>query len=61
MGIAGGAIIPYIYGSLAEVYGGNLQKPFWIMIPCYLFILFFATKGHKIGYKEPEKKIADNF
>lgn len=61
MGIAGGAIIPLIYGTLAKSYGGNLQTAFWIMIPCYLFIWFFATKGHKIGYREPVKKIGDNF
>lgn len=48
MGIAGGAIIPLIYGYLSDS-TGNLQSSFWIMIPCYLFILFFATVGHKLG------------
>jgi MFS transporter, FHS family, L-fucose permease len=52
MGIAGGAIIPYIYGSISDANGGNLQSAFWIMIPCYLYILFFATIGHKIGWKK---------
>lgn len=47
MGIAGGAIIPPIYGLLVDVI--NPQQAYWIMIPCYLFILFFAVKGHKIG------------
>ncbi|HEY9559887.1 MAG TPA: sugar MFS transporter [Anseongella sp.] len=47
MGIAGGAIIPPIYGALAD--SMNPQQAYWIMIPCYLFILFFAVKGHKIG------------
>lgn len=51
MGIAGGAVIPFIYASLADS-TGNLQSAFWIMIPCYLYILFFAIKGHKIGYRE---------
>ncbi len=55
MGIAGGAIIPYIYGNLGVFYNGNLQLAFWIMIPCYLYMLMFATIGHKIGYKEPVK------
>lgn len=54
MGIAGGAIIPLIYGSLSKG-SGNLQQSFWIMIPCYLYILFFATKGHLIGYKKEEQ------
>lgn len=52
MGIAGGAIIPYLYGSLADGNGGNLHGSFWIMIPCYLYLLFFATIGHRIGYKK---------
>ena len=52
MGIAGGAVVPYIYGSLADANGGNLQSAFWVMIPCYLYLLFFATKGHLIGYRK---------
>jgi glucose/galactose transporter len=50
MGIAGGAVIPYLYSAWADHMGGNLQRAFLIMIPCYLYILFFALKGHKIGY-----------
>lgn len=46
MGIAGGAILPLIYGALAE--GWSPQSAYWIMIPCYLFILYFAIKGYKI-------------
>ncbi|MGY5845984.1 sugar MFS transporter [Salegentibacter sp. HM20] len=46
MGIAGGAIIPLAYGALAENW--NAQDAYWVLIPCYLFILFFAVKGHKI-------------
>lgn len=57
MGIAGGAIIPYIYGNFKDIVVAEelpLQLPFLVMIPCYLYILFFATIGHKIGYKEAE-------
>jgi glucose/galactose transporter len=55
MGIAGGAVIPFIYGSISDANGGNLQSAFWIMIPCYLYILFFATRGHKIGHRPTDK------
>ncbi|RYE24081.1 MAG: glucose/galactose MFS transporter [Sphingobacteriales bacterium] len=55
MGISGGAIVPYIYGNLGVLYHGNLQLAFWIMIPCYLYMLMFATVGHRLGYKEPVK------
>jgi FHS family L-fucose permease-like MFS transporter len=56
MGIAGGAVIPYLYAYEADL-TGNLQHAFWIMIPCYVYMLFFAFKGHKIGYR-PNRKDA---
>ncbi len=46
MGIAGGAIIPLIYGALADSWGA--QQAYWIAVPCYLFILYFAVSGHKV-------------
>ena len=46
MGIAGGAIIPLAYGALAEEW--NPQDAYWVMIPCYIFILYFAVSGYKI-------------
>ncbi|MBS1771966.1 MAG: sugar MFS transporter [Bacteroidetes bacterium] len=50
MGIAGGALIPLLYGKMVDNIGN--QQAYWIMIPCYIYILFFATVGHKIGYKK---------
>lgn len=47
--IGGGAVIPQLWGQLSEIIGQ--QKAFWILIPCYSFILFFAVYGHKIGKK----------
>ncbi|NIB40127.1 sugar MFS transporter [Pseudomaricurvus alkylphenolicus] len=47
MGISGGAIFPFIYGALAEA-SGDSQGAYWVMIPCYLFILYYALKGHKL-------------
>jgi glucose/galactose transporter len=46
MMISGGALIPLVYGSLADRLG-DTQTAYAIMIPCYLFILFYATIGHK--------------
>ena len=46
MGIAGGAIIPLCYGALADI--TNPQHAYWIMVPCYLFIFFYATIGYKM-------------
>lgn len=47
MAIAGGAILPLVYGKLSELW--NSQQAYWIMPPCYLFIMYFAIKGHKAG------------
>jgi len=46
MGIAGGAIIPLIYGHFAE--GGQAKSAYWVLLPCYLYILFYSLKGYKI-------------
>lgn len=50
MGIAGGAILPLLYGKMVDISGN--KAAYWVMIPCYLYILFFALAGHKIGFKK---------
>ena len=47
MGISGGAILPLVFGAMSEG-GGDIQSAYWICIPCYLFILFYALKGHSM-------------
>lgn len=47
MAIAGGAILPLVYGWLSEI--TTSQQAYWMMVPCYLFILYFASKGYKAG------------
>lgn len=47
MGIAGGALLPLVYGYFAHS-SGDSQLAYWVMLPCYAFILFYAFKGHKI-------------
>jgi len=49
MGIVGGAIIPPLYGWLVEKM--NPSHAYFIMIPCYLFILYFAVSGFKVRKK----------
>jgi glucose/galactose transporter len=46
MGIAGGAVLPPIYGHFADT--GSGQMAYAVSIPAYLFILFYAVKGHKL-------------
>ncbi|WP_299758661.1 sugar MFS transporter [uncultured Pontibacter sp.] len=45
MGIAGGAIIPLLYGYFADLI--NPQQAYWVMVPCYVFIWYYAVSGHK--------------
>jgi FHS family L-fucose permease-like MFS transporter len=47
MGIAGGATIPLLYGRLADIWGSP-QQAYWIMIPFYMYILYYAIWGHKL-------------
>ena len=50
MGIAGGAVIPLLYGQLAHA--TNSHQAYWIALPCYLFILYYAVAGHKVRKKD---------
>ncbi|MDU1892426.1 MAG: sugar MFS transporter [Dysgonomonas sp.] len=46
MGLSGNAIMPIVYGYFADIQG--LQNAYWILIPCYIYLIFFAVYGHKI-------------
>lgn len=48
MGIAGGAVLPLVYGWLTTQTTPSTAF-FSIVAPCYAYILFFALKGHAIG------------
>ncbi|AUC23495.1 glucose/galactose MFS transporter [Polaribacter sejongensis] len=63
MAISGGAIIPPLYGKIVdakkyELITNGMQEleaiatastnSYWLLIPCYVMILFYAIKGHKI-------------
>lgn len=46
MGLCGNAILPLFYGYFADKY--DLRTAYWVLIPCYLFLVFYALYGHKI-------------
>jgi fucose permease len=48
MGIAGGALIPQAFAILREHHDFQLAFAA-LMLPCYLYILFYALQGHRIG------------
>lgn len=52
MGIAGGAIWPLVYGFLKDKLHVDFQHAFLLaMVPAYLYIIYFAIKGHKVGLR----------
>ena len=48
MGIVGGAILPPLYGILSKAFDSK-QMGYWLMIPCYLYVLYYSLKGYKTG------------
>ncbi len=48
MAIAGGALLPLVYGYFADMPGIGHQSAYWVLIPCYGFILFYSLNGWKI-------------
>ena len=58
MAIVGGAVVPLLFGTIVDAVKttevalvGNYQTAYWVMVPCYIFILYFAAAGHKIRTK----------
>lgn len=47
MAISGAALLPLLYGYVTD--HTNPQQAYWIVIPCYIVIGYYAVSGHKIG------------
>lgn len=47
MGLSGSAIIPLIYSSIAEKF--DMRTAYWVLVPCFVYLIFYATVGHKIA------------
>jgi MFS transporter, FHS family, L-fucose permease len=46
MMLCGNAIMPLVYGYFADVY--DVRLAYWILVPCYIYLVFYAVKGHQI-------------
>jgi fucose permease len=46
MGLCGNALMPLLYGYFADTY--NVRDAYWVLFPCYLYLVFYAFYGHKI-------------
>jgi FHS family L-fucose permease-like MFS transporter len=49
MAISGAAVIPLLYGRIADI--STPKTAYWIVIPIYLFVFYYAWKGHRIRVK----------
>jgi FHS family L-fucose permease-like MFS transporter len=46
MGLCGNALMPLAYGALADSVG--LRYGYIVLIPCYLYLIWYAFHGHKL-------------
>lgn len=54
MGVAGGGVFSILYGFLSDKFSN--REAYWILIPCYLFIAYYAAKGYKKGIPDNKTK-----
>jgi len=46
MAIAGGALLPLLYGHLSDIV--TPRAAYWLLLPCYALIFWYAAVGHRI-------------
>jgi glucose/galactose transporter len=46
MALCGNAIMPLVYGYFADNF--NERLAYWLLFPCYLYLVFYAFKGHRL-------------
>ena len=55
MGLCGNAIMPQIYGFIAQK--TSFRGGYWVLVPCFLYLIFFALKGYKINHWHKKSSI----
>jgi len=46
MGLCGNAILPLIYGRLADAY--SVRLAYWVLFPCYMYLVYYAFMGWRV-------------
>ncbi|MCQ2158752.1 MAG: sugar MFS transporter [Bacteroidales bacterium] len=49
MALCGSAIFPLVKAAIVDSTGCTLQMSYWILIPAFLYMMFYAFFGHKIN------------
>ena len=48
MALCGNAILPLVYGKMADM--TSLQQGYWVLIPCFLYLIWYAVHGYRITH-----------
>ncbi len=46
MGLVGNAILPMVYGYLVDIF--NAREAYWVLFPCYIYLVFYAFRGYRL-------------
>ena len=46
MGLVGNALLPMVYGYLVDIF--NAREAYWVLFPCYVYLVFYAFRGYKL-------------
>jgi FHS family L-fucose permease-like MFS transporter len=55
MGLCGNAIMPLLYGALADTW--DLRQAYWVLFPCYLYLVYYAFHGHKLRHWKKKSSV----
>ncbi|WP_423129377.1 sugar MFS transporter [Gaoshiqia sp. Z1-71] len=48
MGLSGSAIVPLIYGYIADLH--NPRIAYWVLLPCYAYLVYYAYYGYRVKH-----------
>lgn len=54
MALCGNAVLPLVYGQLADI--TSLRTAYWVLIPCFIYLVYYAISGYRITKWLPDKK-----
>jgi FHS family L-fucose permease-like MFS transporter len=52
MAIVGGAIFPYIMGTVIDMSGDKIQPGYLVPLVCFVVIIYFGMRGYKVKIHE---------
>lgn len=63
MALCGSAIIPLVFSYLVDLQSSKsafeaMKSAYWILVPCFSYLIFFATVGYKIKHWKKVKTIS---